>query len=494
MLDQFARQNRWWLNPADIQNDRHLRQLRQAPVRWEPPLPFQFDRDAVYTLRGPRQVGKSTILKRQIAALLADGWPADRILYLDVELAGLETARDLVDAIRAYCDSQDSWRNAARTGVGERLAIFLDEVTRVQDWAGAVRGLVDNDELLDVTLVATGSHTTDLRRGGERLPGRRGGGQELDLECLPLSFREYVQLADPELSLPPPVTTFTPHGTRVSRRYRALIRSRIEPLLERYLLTGGFLTALNDVARENQILPETFEAYREALAGEFTRAGMRETYLRELIDWLSQHLGQEVDYRGIAADTDIGSKDTARHYLDHLVEIYAALVVHRTTSLTAPGPAFRSPKKIHPLDPLFGHLIRAWAASDPDPWPSAVDTMTRREEVGHIVESVLTVHLRRRFGDRVYFWRTSDGREIDVVIATSGARHLDSAGRGAHLVEVKYQRQVDERDARALISAGGGVLVTRWLDADLGDGSVYALPAADALLLLDAPALAPARR
>src|SRR6187401_1360292 len=115
MLDQFARQNRWWLDPAGMSRDRHLRQLRQAQIRWEPPLPFQFDRDAVYTLRGPRQVGKSTILKRQIAALLAEGWPANAILYLDVELAGLETARDLVEALRAYTGSQPSWRNAAIT-------------------------------------------------------------------------------------------------------------------------------------------------------------------------------------------------------------------------------------------------------------------------------------------------------------------------------------------------------------------------------------------
>ena len=221
MLDQFARQNRWWLDPAGIAGDRHLRQLAQAPIRWEPPLPFRFDRDAIYTLRGRRQVGKSTLLKRQIADLLANGWPARAILYLDVELAGLETASDLVEALRAYLDSQASLRDTSLTGGSERVAIFLDEVTRVQDWAGAVRGLVDNDELLDVTLVATGSHTTDLRRGGERLPGRRGGGQELDLECLPLSFRECVRLLEPELPLPAPVATFTPSDLRSSRRDRA---------------------------------------------------------------------------------------------------------------------------------------------------------------------------------------------------------------------------------------------------------------------------------
>jgi uncharacterized protein len=336
-----------------------------------------------------------------------------------------------------------------------------------------------------VTLVATGSHTVDVRRGGERLPGRRGGGSELDLELLPLSFREYVELIDPSLPLPPAVATVDPIDLRISRRERLLIRPRLAALLERYLLVGGFLTALNDEAVHGTILAETYQAYREGIAGEFTRAGLREAYLRELIDWVAHHLGQELDYRGIAADTDIGSKDTARNYLDHLVETYTVLLVHRTTSLMAPAPAFRSPKKLHPLDPLFWHLIRSWATSDPDPWPSAVETMTRSAEVGHLVESALLVHLRRAFGERVFFWRSSGQREIDAVLAVSGAVPT--------LVEMKYQRQVDERDAGVLIGAGGGILVTRDLEGDLADGLVYALPAAEALLLLDAPALGPAR-
>src|SRR5262245_36946134 len=158
MLDQFARQNRWWLDAAEIGRDRHLSRMREAPLRWEPPLPFRFDRDAIYTLRGPRQVGKTTVLKRQVAALLAEDWSPENILYLDGELAGLETASDLVGAVRAYTDSRGSLRNADQGEPGQRLVILLDEVTRVRNWAGALRGLVDNDEVRGVTFIATGSH------------------------------------------------------------------------------------------------------------------------------------------------------------------------------------------------------------------------------------------------------------------------------------------------------------------------------------------------
>src|SRR5262245_41677611 len=100
--------------------------------------------------------------------------------------------------------------------------------------------------------------------------------------------------------------------------------------------------------------------------------------------------------------------------------------MHRTNTLKPPSPALRSPKKLHPLDPLLWHLIRAWAVSDPDPWPSAVETMTRSDQVGHLVESVVAIHLRRAFGDRVFFWRDSSTGEIDFVIATPH-RHADGA-------------------------------------------------------------------
>src|SRR5437762_7968336 len=36
MFDQFARQNRWWLEPSAIATDRHLVRLRASPLQWAP--------------------------------------------------------------------------------------------------------------------------------------------------------------------------------------------------------------------------------------------------------------------------------------------------------------------------------------------------------------------------------------------------------------------------------------------------------------------------
>lgn len=475
MMEQFYRQNRWWTEPAAIVSDRHLQRMAEAALGWEAPLRFRFDRDAIYTLRGARQVGKSTLLKRQVRALLEVGWLPTHIFYVDVELAGLESARELTTALRQYLDAE----KPAHTG---RCAIFLDEVTRIANWAGAIRGLVDNGELENVTLIATGSHTRDLRAGGERLPGRRGDLSDLDWELRPLGFRDYVALVEPALPLPGALRLPDQAALRASLGRRLPVRPRLAALFRRYLASGGFLVAMNDDARGGKVRAETFQSYRDAIIGEFARAGMRESYLREVVNWMARHLAREFDYRDIASETDIGSKDTARGYVDNLEASYVAMVCYRSVETEQPAPAFRGPKKLFTLDPLFWHLLHAWAASDPDPWPAVMAALQDAGEMGHLAEAVVASHLARVPQAALYYWRR-ESREVDFLVVSPDASLL--------AIEVKTQERLDESQARSLAEVGGGLLLTSAQEGELAGGAVYAAPTSEFLVMLDAPALAP---
>src|SRR5688572_10641333 len=98
-----VRDSPWWQGSAEIDRDPDLLRLAAAPVKVEVDIPFRLDVDAVYTLRGPRQVGKSTLLKRVVAILLKDrGVPPRAILYFDVEGAGIETVLRLRNALTGY--------------------------------------------------------------------------------------------------------------------------------------------------------------------------------------------------------------------------------------------------------------------------------------------------------------------------------------------------------------------------------------------------------
>lgn len=145
----------------------------------------------VHTLRGPRQVGKSTTAKRLIRRLLDRG--ERRIFYWSFDLS-TENA-DIVDAVRRarrlHPDPDGVWY------------LFLDEVTTVPDWQLGVKYLVDNGPSDDDCLLCTGSSARHV--GSEQLPGRKGAGRHY-LQ-LPVSFRDFCRDV---LRLPLPDDTITP--------------------------------------------------------------------------------------------------------------------------------------------------------------------------------------------------------------------------------------------------------------------------------------------
>lgn len=74
---------------------------------------------------------------------------------------------------------------------GETRYLFIDEITAVEDWQKSIKYLVDIGLLENSLLILTGSSAFDLKRSSERLPGRKGYGE--DLVYLPLTFREFLK-------------------------------------------------------------------------------------------------------------------------------------------------------------------------------------------------------------------------------------------------------------------------------------------------------------
>lgn len=76
-LERIAAQNPWWQDRGAIHEDRHLQELERSPIHRRPQVigEFALEPELIYTLRGPRQVGKTTLLKCLIASCLAGEWP-----------------------------------------------------------------------------------------------------------------------------------------------------------------------------------------------------------------------------------------------------------------------------------------------------------------------------------------------------------------------------------------------------------------------------------
>lgn len=226
-------------------------------------------------------MGKTTALKLMVERSLREA-TADGVLYDGCDLdRDPDTIRQVVQAARAIYPHHQRWR------------IFLDEITTVPDWPRAVKWLWDNTPARGDTFVLTGSSAADIRAGAERMPGRRGAVGRPDRLLLPLSFQDFARLHD---AAPPTAVGaedfFRPQTQQEARR-AALRLSTLQTLLDRYVRTGGFPTAVIEEHTAGQVSDATVRALWDAIEGEILRQGrdpLRAYRLLYLTDPLLAHL------------------------------------------------------------------------------------------------------------------------------------------------------------------------------------------------------------
>ena len=219
MVDpRFAPHNLHLDDPALFRTmDPQLRELQRLPIAYRYPIlaHLPVDQPGVYSITGGRRVGKSTVLKQWMADLLDAGVQPQRILYLTGEL--IDDHHALVSLLTRVAPDRSPALPAY---------LIVDEVTYIRDWDRGVKFLADAGLLDDVVLVLTGSDSVIIREARTRLPGRRGRAPRVDFHLYPLSFAEYLNLKG---------IADSPGAAA------ALIEA-----FDRYLVYGGYLTAIND--------------------------------------------------------------------------------------------------------------------------------------------------------------------------------------------------------------------------------------------------------
>lgn len=125
----------------------------------------------VTVLRGPRQIGKTTLLNQLIDHLLDKGMDARRVFRVQFDdLPDLQRlTQPILDLVQWYSDSiLGRSLNKAAHELGKCILV-LDEVQNLRDWAPQIKHLVD---LQPVTAVVTGSSALRIEAGRDSLAGR----------------------------------------------------------------------------------------------------------------------------------------------------------------------------------------------------------------------------------------------------------------------------------------------------------------------------------
>ena len=296
--------------------------------------------------------------------------------------------------------------------------LLVDEVTYIREWDRGVKYLADAGLLDDVVLILTGSDSVIIREARARLPGRRGRAARVDFHLYPLSFSEYLGL-----------------GTKSSAHSDSAGAAALIAAFERYLVHGGYLTAINDLEAHGRILPATFAVYGDWIRGDMLKRGKQERFLAEIVGSIIRRYGSQVTWPSLAADLSIDHPMTVADYLQLLAQMDVLVIQHalREDRLAA---APKKARKVVFADPFIFHALRSWIEPVDDPFVSQVSTViANREWAGKLAEACAAMHHHRLHPT---YYIKGDG-EVDIACVE---------GSTFRPIEVKWTGQVRSTDLK----------------------------------------------
>jgi len=439
-------------------------------------------------LRGPRQIGKTTLLRQVIADLISSGVAPRRILRVQFdELPALRRIEQpILDLPRWYSERilEKSLNQAALDG--EQAFLFFDEIQNLSDWAPQLKYLVDTQP---VRVLVTGSSALRIEAGRDSLAGR-----VLTLEMGPLLLREIAEMRDferippllPDNGLGPLREKILWMNLREHGRKHAAGRDRaFAAFSDRGAYPSAHAHPDQPWERLADFLNET--VVRRAIQHDLRTGtrGMRrdQNLLEEVFRLSARYIGQSpgqalyLDEIRRAMNANIGWQ----RILAYLRFLDQTLLLRLIEPLELRLKRRRGMPKIC----LCDHALRAaWLQEKIPLDPQALERLPHLSDLaGRIAESTVGYFFRSIVGlDVAHFPERGPEPEVDFVL-TIGEQRIP--------VEVKYRRNISYDDTHGLRSfvekahyhAPFGVLVTQTDDIVVDDPRIVALPLSSLLLL-----------
>lgn len=355
-------------------------------------------KEKILILKGARQVGKTTLLQQIIAELKGRNVAASTV-YLRADDVGNSQYLQSTATLEEYLK-----RNH---GFPSRFAyVFIDEFQTIPNAGLFLKNIFDAHKG-ELQLIVSGSSSLEITKNTEFLTGR-----SIDFDISRISFLEYFNYENQSSIEAMPLTRFD----ELELFYKTYSDS-IDLRFREYLAFGGYPEVITTVEHKDKevILESIIKTYIEKdIAGFLHIENI--TGFNNLIRILAGQIGNLVNLSEISTTTTL-SRNTAEKYLGVLVGTYVFNLV---------TPFYRNIRseltkmpKVYALDiGICNYFTRS------------LDADHRLD--GHLIENFVYLELLHQFKkDRIHFYRTIGGAEIDFVI--------EGTGDGIILGEVKYR-------------------------------------------------------
>jgi len=338
--------------------------------RLMPVLTEHLDHPEITMLVGPRQAGKTTLLRHLDAQLRAQG---KKTLWLNL---------DVEDDFR-HLASQSALLQKIRLELGSEGVVFIDEIQRKENAGLFLKGLYDQG--LPWKLVVSGSGSIELKEKiNESLIGRKRL-----FELTTISFREFVDFRT---------------GYRYADRLREFCLAepeKIEQLGREYFMYGGYpRVVLAETHQEKlAVINEIFRSFLEKDIVYLLRVEKSENF-SNLVRVLASQTGKMVGYSELSATLGL-SLPTVKTYLWYLEKTF---IVRRIS------PWFTNIRKEITKAPVYYFCdlgLRNFASG-------SFGGMSEGE-AGFVFQNAIHALLADRFplaDTTIHYWRTKDKAEV----------------------------------------------------------------------------------
>jgi len=308
-------------------------------------------------LIGPRQVGKTTLIKAVIHT--------KKHLFLDGDDS---TVRNLLNSPNT---------EQIKSIIGSNKLVFIDEAQRIEGIGLTLK--IITDQFKDVQLLVSGSSSFDLSSAlNEPLTGRKW-----EYELFPISWEEFED------------------------KHNYLVA---EQQLENRLLYGFYPDVLNNPGEEKELLKQLVNSYlyRDILAYSNIK---KPEVLEKLVQALALQIGNEVNYNELAQTIGI-DKNTVSNYIDILEKGY---VVFKLNSFSR---SLRNEIKKNRKIYFYDNGVRNMVLGNFSPLDLRQDTGALWENF--LISERRKQNTYKNTPTKMYFWRTKQQQEVDLVEECNG--------------------------------------------------------------------------
>ncbi|MFW6196013.1 MAG: ATP-binding protein [Thermoplasmatota archaeon] len=420
------------------------RELLEKLKRWS-------DRREIIAIKGPRQSGKTTILKMFRKWLINEkGVDRDRTVFKTMEDHEFkkEFEKDPQETIESYIFDD------------KKYYFFLDEFQHTEEGGKKLKLLYDTFE--NIKLIITGSSSLELTgKTSKHLVGRM-----FSTHLYPFSFWEFLNVKNKRLSRiyskrNEDVWRFLKEGDEFDIK-EGIFLSEFQKPFEEFLRYGSYPEVIKSQKEEMKktVLKNLFETYiaRDIIA---LLKIQESSKLREVVKILSSQLGGILNYNNISESCEIYYKKTKR-FLKILEETYVVDLIkpyHKN---------LKTELRKNPKAYFFDLGLRNYALKNFLPLESRTDK-------GEMVENFVLNQFRYKGAEEIHYWRTQGKAEVDFIYEN---------GTEIIPIEVKYKKFDEPRISRGYRSyistykPDRGVMVTKdfWGEKLIDETKVKFIP------------------